>query len=50
MAVLEKDLAANLGLPVQIEYRPDGKGSVTIRFATIAEMDRLCAILGAPNR
>lgn len=50
VAVLEKDLAANLGLPVQIDYRPDGKGSVTIRFATIAEMDRLCAILGAPTR
>jgi ParB family chromosome partitioning protein len=46
--VLEQDLSANLRLPVTIDYQGAGKGSFTIRFSSMAEMDRLCKVLGNP--
>lgn len=46
--VLEQDLSANLRLPVAIDYQGAGKGSFTIRFSSMAEMDRLCKVLGNP--
>jgi ParB family chromosome partitioning protein len=43
---LEADLSANLKLPVRIEHAPGGEsGELTIRYASLDDLDRLCRIL-----
>ena len=44
--VLENDLSANLGMSVVIDHHPGGEGRVTIRYATIEQLDQLCQLLG----
>lgn len=43
---LEGDLAASLGLPVDIDHKPGTEGgTLSIRYANFEELDRLCQIL-----
>lgn len=43
---LEGDLSANLKMPVRIEHAPGGEnGTVSIRYASLDDLDRLCRIL-----
>ena len=45
---LEGDLSAALGLKVVIDHKPGGEsGAVTIRYATLEELDDICRKLGA---
>lgn len=44
---LEEDLAANLGMTVQINHRHSGEGQVTIRYKSIEQLDLLCQLLSA---
>ena len=45
---LEGELSAALGMGVMIEHRPgDEKGSVTIRFDNLEQLDDLCRVLSA---
>ncbi|MEM9170124.1 MAG: ParB/RepB/Spo0J family partition protein [Pseudomonadota bacterium] len=39
---LEADLAAALGLDVEIEHTPKGAGAVTIRYLTLDQLDDVC--------
>ena len=43
---LEGELSANLGMKVTIEHM-DGAGAVSIRFASLEELDDLCRMLSA---
>jgi ParB family chromosome partitioning protein len=44
--VLEADLSANLKLPVRIDHAAGGEsGELTIRYASLDDLDRLCRIL-----
>ncbi len=44
---LEADLSANLGLKVAVDHKPGGEaGTVTIRYGTLDDLDRLCRLLG----
>lgn len=44
--VLEADLSANLKLPVRIDHAAGGEsGELTIRYASLEDLDRLCRIL-----
>jgi ParB family chromosome partitioning protein len=43
---LEADLAATLGMPVRIAHAADGSGSLTIRYRTLDDLDRLCGLVG----
>ncbi len=49
--VLESDLSANLKLPVRIDHASGGEsGALTIRYASLDDLDRLCRILSqAPD-
>jgi ParB family transcriptional regulator, chromosome partitioning protein len=43
---LESDLSANLKLPVRIDHAAGGEsGELTIRYASLDDLDRLCRIL-----
>ncbi len=43
---LEGDLSANLKMPVQIDHAAGGEsGELTIRYASLDDLDRLCRIL-----
>ncbi len=48
LRTLENDLSAALRLPLDIVYAGGGKGTVTITYRSMEEMDRLCKILGNP--
>lgn len=48
LRALENDLSAALRLPLEIVYAGGGKGTVTITYRSMEEMDRLCKILGNP--
>jgi ParB family transcriptional regulator, chromosome partitioning protein len=48
LRALENDLCAALGLPLEISHSDSGKGTVTITYRSLDEMDRLCKILGNP--
>lgn len=50
LRALENDLSAALQLPLSITHDGTGKGSVTITYRSLDEMDRLCRILGNPIR
>ena len=43
---LESDLAAATGLAVSIDHRPDGSGSLTVRYRSLEELDDLCRRIG----
>ena len=43
---LEGELSANLGMKVAIEHK-DGAGTVSIRFASLEELDDLCRVLSS---
>lgn len=44
---LEKDLSATLGMKVMIDHKPGQEaGSLTVRYATLDELDDLCRKLG----
>ncbi|TVS03302.1 MAG: ParB/RepB/Spo0J family partition protein [Rhodobacteraceae bacterium] len=45
---LENDLSAVLDMKVEIDHRSDGKGTMTIRYLSMEQLDRLCAIIGTP--
>lgn len=45
---LESDLSAVLDMKVEIDHRDDGKGTMTIRYLSMEQLDRLCAIIGTP--
>lgn len=46
--MLEGDLSASLGMKVAIDHKPDAEsGAVTIRYATLDELDDLCRLLSA---
>ncbi len=45
---LEKRLQRHLGLPVRVTYR-GGKGSVTVRYSSLDELDALLERLGLPR-
>jgi len=48
--VLEQDLSANLGMKVAINHDADGeRGSLTIRYATMDELDEICRILSSAD-
>lgn len=42
---LEGDLSAATGVKVSIEHKKDGAGEVTLRYATLDELDAICQIL-----
>jgi ParB family transcriptional regulator, chromosome partitioning protein len=42
---LERDLAANIGLPVRIEHKAGGAGELRIAYGSLEELDRLCQLL-----
>ncbi len=44
---LENDLSAMLGMKVEIDHA-GGKGVMTIRYSSMEQLDRLCAIIGTP--
>ncbi|PTW50533.1 chromosome segregation DNA-binding protein [Rhodovulum kholense] len=46
---LEQDLATNLGVGVSIEHRTDGSGDLVLSYASLEELDRLCAALSSPG-
>ncbi|WP_299349203.1 ParB/RepB/Spo0J family partition protein [uncultured Shimia sp.] len=49
-AALEGDLSANLGMKVVIDHRANGEaGQVTIKYATLDQLDEICRILSATN-
>jgi ParB family chromosome partitioning protein len=39
---LESDLAAATGLRVAVDHRPDGTGTLTLRYRSLEELDDLC--------
>lgn len=44
---LENDLSAALGMKVTIDHKPGHEsGSVTLRYKTLEDLDRLCQLLG----
>lgn len=43
---LQEALSAGLGMKVQIDHKGAGAGQVTIRYANLDQLDRLCEILG----
>lgn len=45
---LENDLSAALGMAVSIDYVGGGKGTLTVSYASMEQLDRLCGILGTP--
>ena len=45
---LEDDLSAVLGMTVSIDYQGGGKGTLTVNYRSIEQLDRLCSILGTP--
>lgn len=46
--MLEGDLSANLGMKVAIDHKPGREdGAVTIRYATLEELDDLCRLLSS---
>lgn len=46
--MLEGDLSANLGMKVAIDHKPGREdGSITIRYATLEDLDDLCRLLSA---
>jgi ParB family chromosome partitioning protein len=47
---LEADLSATLGMAIDLDYAGGGKGTLTISFKTMEQLDRLCGILGTPVR
>ncbi|MEQ9692794.1 ParB/RepB/Spo0J family partition protein [Shimia sp. SDUM112013] len=47
---LEGDLSANLGMKVAIDHKSGGEsGQVTIKYATLDQLDEICRILSATN-
>lgn len=46
---LEADLSASLGLSVGISHKTDGTGQVVIRYQTLEDLDRICALIGAAS-
>ena len=45
---LEGDLSANLGMKVYIDHKPDAEnGQVVIKYATLDQLDEICAILSS---
>jgi len=45
---LEADLSANLGLPVTVEHHAGSeKGTLSIHYGTLAELDEICRVLTA---
>ena len=45
---LENDLSANLGMKVSIDHKPDQeKGSLTVRYDTLDQLDAICRLLSA---
>lgn len=45
---LENDLSAVLGMKVEIDYEGGGKGTLTVRYGSMEQLDRLCALIGTP--
>jgi ParB family chromosome partitioning protein len=46
---LQADLAAATGLAVSVDHREDGSGSVTLRYASLEQLEDLCARLATPG-
>jgi ParB family chromosome partitioning protein len=42
---LEQDLSQSLGLVVSIDHKGDAGGQVTIRYASLEQLDDLCQAL-----
>ena len=42
MSLLERDLGDLLGMKVAIAYGSDGKGTVTVNYSTLDQLDMLC--------
>ena len=42
---LQDDLAAAIKMGVRIDHRPDGSGSLSIRYKSAVELDQLCEML-----
>lgn len=49
LADLEATLADSLGMPVRLAATPDGAGALTVRYSSLDQLDRLCALLGRPG-
>jgi ParB family chromosome partitioning protein len=48
---LEADLAANLRMGVSINHEPGGeRGTLSIRYNTLDDLDHLCRVLSATDR
>jgi len=48
---MEQELSSQLGLAVRVDHRPGTQGGqVVIRYATLEELDALCATLSRPAR
>ncbi len=45
---LENDLSAVLGMKVQITDSGGGSGTLTVSYASLEQLDALCAIIGTP--
>lgn len=43
--VLEQDLSANLRMKVVIDHRSDGRGTLSISYKTLEDLDALCQLL-----
>ena len=49
--VLEQDLSAALGMAISIDHKPGAAGGrLSVRYATLEELDTLCALLSARAR
>ncbi len=49
--VLEQDLSAALGMAISIDHKPGAAGgTLSVRYATLEELDTLCALLSAHAR
>lgn len=47
---IEKDISAALGMPFELNYIGGGRGTVTVTFRSMEQLDRLCGMLGTPPR
>ncbi|MGY6548184.1 MAG: ParB/RepB/Spo0J family partition protein [Roseinatronobacter sp.] len=47
---LENDLSAALGMKVDVTYDGGGKGTISVAYRSMEELDRLCKALGNPVR
>lgn len=50
-AALEKEISATLGMKVSIDHTDGGEsGKLTVRYGTLMDLDKLCALLSADYR